>query len=107
MVDRDPEGNEYSLAQVFPGSTKEEAVQKVKQVKAWLQSLPLAKRPLVKVRLQHLAQLVLQPPVCLLICHLMRLRLLLVSNITMQSLPVAKHTLVKVRLRTTSITFTS
>lgn len=58
MVDREPDGNDYSLSQVFPGMRKEEAVQKVKQVKAWLQSLPLAKRPLVKVGL-HFAQLAL------------------------------------------------
>ena len=54
MVDGESDSNEYSLSRVFPGMSKEEAVQKVKQVKAWLQSLPLAKRPLVKVSLQVL-----------------------------------------------------
>ena len=49
MVDAETDSNEYPLSQVFPGMSKEAAVQKVKQVKAWLQSLPLAKRPLVKV----------------------------------------------------------
>ena len=54
MVDGESDSNEYSLSRVFPGMSKEEAVQKVKQVKAWLQGLPLAKRPLVKVSLQLL-----------------------------------------------------
>ena len=52
MLEGESDSSDYQLSQVFPGMSKEAAVQKVKQVKAWLQGLPLAKRPLVKVRPQ-------------------------------------------------------
>ena len=50
MLEGESDSGDYQLSHVFPGMSKEEALKKVKQVKAWLQGLPLAKRPLVKVR---------------------------------------------------------
>ena len=48
MVDQNPDTNDYPVAQAFPGLDRESALKKVKETKAWLQQLPLFRRPLVK-----------------------------------------------------------
>ena len=52
MVDQDPDSNDYQLSHVFQGLDKASALQKMKEAKGWLQSLPLFKRPLVKTSAQ-------------------------------------------------------
>lgn len=52
MVDQSPDSNDYQLAQVFQGLDKDSALKKMKEVKGWLQALPLFKRPLVKTSVQ-------------------------------------------------------
>ena len=52
MVDQDPDSNDYQLSHVFQGLDKGSAMQKMKEAKGWLQSLPLFKRPLVKTSAQ-------------------------------------------------------
>ena len=50
MLVQQSEARDYDLSAVFPEAGPEELLQNAASVTAWLKSLPLGRRPLVKVR---------------------------------------------------------
>ena len=51
MVENQQETSDFELGEVLPGAETEAALQKVREAKKWISTLPLSKRPLVKVRI--------------------------------------------------------
>lgn len=50
MLEACPDGNgDFDLADALPGSTPEERHRALQDLKKWLKSLPLSRRPLCKV----------------------------------------------------------
>lgn len=52
MVEHQQETSDFELGEVLPGVEAEAALQKVREAKKWISTLPLSKRPLVKVRVR-------------------------------------------------------
>ena len=52
MVENQQETSDFELGEVHPGVETEAALQKVREAKKWISTLPLSKRPLVKVRIR-------------------------------------------------------
>ena len=52
MVENQQETSDFELGEVLPGVETEAALQRVREAKKWISTLPLSKRPLVKVRIR-------------------------------------------------------
>lgn len=51
MLEEHPEEREWDVALAMPDTPPAEATRRAAEVRAWLQKLPLGRRPLVKVTL--------------------------------------------------------